>query len=958
MNSSRKLTRRKPLLWVGSIIGVLLLVIATLAIYIGTRSDEWWRDQLTTTLSQALGRTVEIQGDFRLNLGRRITTEVASLRISNPDWTDEKDMLRVGSLRLEFDLLSVLGDAFLIHRLELADIELGLVEDKDGKKNWSFVTEPDSLSESPSTRKSEKGIALPVGIEQLSLQRVRFSLNQADRKHPLTVQVDAITGSTSPEGKAVLDGSGKLNDLPFSLNALFEPSDTGLQVRPSKVVVGDYQATAEGHLFTKDQFRAELDVTGTGPDLSVITRLVNTIQLPAWPFQAKGRIDITSEDITLIGTSGTVGKHKVAVDGPIAFSSTGPLQLDVKGSGPSLHALLKGLGYDVIPARAAYQVEGKVEMANNRLVVKADHARLGSTEATATVSIPDLSTPTTLEVDVPKFTTSDTATTLALVGVKVELPKVLPANLSGKVKRTKSTTGLSKVRGSIGKTKINVNGTIGDPPEYHNTRLDLDISGSNFEEFLAHSVNKVIPFKIKGTVLQNKIGTQFENLQLQLADLDAKVHGRLGNWENLEGSELTISAEGPNTDTIAAILNRPIPEGAVKFDGHVRAIKNAFHIDRMHAQLGQSNLNGDLKLIQAKPPKLKGQVSSTYLDVALFQDKSKTEETPSKTTKETPVEDSTETRKKVSPQELRNQLFPDTPITLEVFDQIDLDLAIRFDKVINLWEFDPIHDLKANILLKGRALSVSDLEVSGIRGGDLRGNFALAQDKDLTRIDVDMQGKQLRFGLGAIPGQTLESYPPMDIEAKFTGAGNTYRELARSLKGRVKSVQGEGRVSNSTMGLLLSDVFYELFQAINPLAKSEPLTRLQCGVYIINLEKSKAEIQAVVIQTDKLTILSAGTIDLNTERIDVGFETRPRKGVGISASMLTNPYTKLGGSLTRPRLELDPTRASVATGAAVATAGLSFLYKGLWDRYFSARDPCGEALKKDAELQAEKARKP
>ena len=182
--------------------------------------------------------------------------------------------------------------------------------------------------------------------------------------------------------------------------------------------------------------------------------------------------------------------------------------------------------------------------------------------------------------------------------------------------------------------------------------------------------------------------------------------------------------------------------------------------------------------------------------------------------------------------------------------------------------------------------------------------------------------------------------------------------MARALKGRIKAVQGEGRVSNNTMGLLLSDVFYELFQAINPLAKTEPLTRLQCGVYIVNLHGGTAEIQALVIQTDKLTILSAGTIDLNTERINVGFETRPRKGVGISASMLTNPYTKLGGSLTKPKLELDPTRASIATGAAVATAGLSFLYKGLWDRYFSARDPCGEALKKDAELQTQKARQP
>ena len=67
------------------------------------------------------------------------------------------------------------------------------------------------------------------------------------------------------------------------------------------------------------------------------------------------------------------------------------------------------------------------------------------------------------------------------------------------------------------------------------------------------------------------------------------------------------------------------------------------------------------------------------------------------------------------------------------------------------------------------------------------------------------------------------------------------------------------------------------------------VTRLNCSVYIINLADGRAGIQAIVIQTDKLTIVSSGIIDLNTERINIGVETRPRKGVGISASMITNP---------------------------------------------------------------------
>ncbi|MDX1823382.1 MAG: AsmA family protein, partial [Thiohalomonadales bacterium] len=440
---SKKKLRTKLLLWFGSVIGILLLVIASFAIYIGTRSDEWWSDIISNQLSKTLGREVEIQGKFHLDIGRIITIEVSSIRVSNPDWSESPDMLRVGSLLLVFDPLSFFGDALLIQRLELADIDLALEETQDGKNNWTFAVEPEPSSETTSTSKPDKGIALPVGIEQLSLQHARISLKQPSRKQLTVLQVDNITGATSPDGKAVLDGSGQLNDQPMSLNVLLEPSDTGFHLRPSKLVVGGYKVTAEGHIATKEQFRAELNVTGKGPDLSVITRLANTIQLPAWPFQAKGKIDITAKDITLIGVSGTTGKNNVAVNGPIAFSASGPLKLDVKGSGPSLQAVLKGLGYDVIPASAPYEAEAKVEITNNQLVVIAKQARLGPTEAVATLNIPDLNTPTSLMVDVREVKTPNISATLALVGVKLKLPKVMPANFIGQIERSKHATKLS-----------------------------------------------------------------------------------------------------------------------------------------------------------------------------------------------------------------------------------------------------------------------------------------------------------------------------------------------------------------------------------------------------------------------------------------------------------------------------------------------------------------------------------
>jgi len=956
MNLSKKTFSTKLLLWFGLVIGILLLVIASLAIYVGTRSDEWWSDIVSSQLSKSTGREVEIQGKFHLDIGRIITIEVSSVRISNPAWSESPDMLRVGTLLLEFDPLSFLGDALLIQRLELADVELELVENQDGKNNWTFGTEPAPLKETTSAPEPDKGIALPVGIEQLSLQRARISLKQPSRKQPTVLQVDTITGATSPDGKGVLNGSGQLNDLPLSLNVMLEPSGTGLHVRPSKLVVGGYKVTAEGHVATKERFRAELNVTGEGPDLSVITRLANTIQLPAWPFQVKGKIDLTGKNITIVGATGTAGKHKVAVDGPIDFS--GSMQLNVKASGPSLHAVLKGLGYDVIPASAPYEAETKVEIANNQLTVIAKQAQLGPAKAAATLNIPDLNTPTTLMVDVREIKTTDISAALALVGVKLSLPRVMPANFVGQIERTEHSTRLSRVHGNIGKTKINMAGSIGDPPNFYKTRVNLDIQGPNLDHFLAKPVGKALPFHIKGAVLQDKQYTKFDNLQLKISNIEAKVHGQLGHWGSLKGTELVISAQAPDTDTLTAILHRSIPPGAIKFDGHVKTTGNAFHIDRMNAQLGRNNLSGDLKLIEGKPPLLKGRVHSTYLDFAMLQ-KEALDTGTNANTKDTPRNDQVQDGKGTSPQKQLSLLFPDTPIKLDALDHIDLDLAIQVGEVTNsLKALGSLYDISAKILLKGRDLSVSDFEVRGARGGKVKGNLALKGEAELTHLDVNLAGKQIRLGLAAAPGQDPATYPPTDIEAKFNGAGSTYHKLATSLNGRIRAVQGKGRINNSQALNMFSDTFTELFQTLNPFAKTEPTTGLNCAVYLVNLSGGKAEIQDFILQTDKLTIVSGGIIDLNSEKLDINFETRPREGLGISASTITNPYIKLGGSLRKPTIEINPQRAAITTGAAVATGGLWFLYKGIWDRYFSTQDPCGEALKRDAELQAEKAKKP
>ena len=152
-------------------------------------------------------------------------------------------------------------------------------------------------------------------------------------------------------------------------------------------------------------------------------------------------------------------------------------------------------------------------------------------------------------------------------------------------------------------------------------------------------------------------------------------------------------------------------------------------------------------------------------------------------------------------------------------------------------------------------------------------------------------------------------------------------------------------MDNQALDLVSADILLTLLSAFNPFAKEDAVTELQCGVAQVLFEDGLATLDPMALQSDKMTMLGKGKIDLGTEKLDLQWVTKPRKGIGLSASMITNPYIKLGGTLADPAIEVKPMEAVAQTGAAVATLGLSLVAKGMYDRVTAEKKVCEQALK-------------
>jgi hypothetical protein len=206
-----------------------------------------------------------------------------------------------------------------------------------------------------------------------------------------------------------------------------------------------------------------------------------------------------------------------------------------------------------------------------------------------------------------------------------------------------------------------------------------------------------------------------------------------------------------------------------------------------------------------------------------------------------------------------------------------------------------------------------------------------------------MQGRKLRFNFAGVKGDVAD-IPATDMTVRLVSRGDSLHKLAATANGEVIISQGAGRLPGGLLEKLSSDLLTQLLSALNPIAKSEPFTQWDCGVYRLDVVDGSANIAALYAQTKNIKVVGGGSIDFNTEKLNIEFNTKPRKGIGVSADMFVSPFVALKGTLAAPQIGLNQKGALLTSGTALATGGLSLLARAAADRAGGVTDDCQQHL--------------
>jgi hypothetical protein len=269
-------------------------------------------------------------------------------------------------------------------------------------------------------------------------------------------------------------------------------------------------------------------------------------------------------------------------------------------------------------------------------------------------------------------------------------------------------------------------------------------------------------------------------------------------------------------------------------------------------------------------------------------------------------------------------------------------------------------DVDSNITMDHGKL-IFDFRAAGVQEGTLRGEGNFVPGANGTAdLNLKIDLANVRASL-ASEGLSPTDVPPLGLAMNIKIHGSSPRQMAAGANGQLLLTQGAGKTKSGLISAYGGGVLSQLSEKLNPFAKDDPFMTLDCTIARADIVNGQVTVKPVVIQTEKVTITADGKIDLHTEKLLIDFNTRPRKGIGVSPGMFTNPLIRLEGTLVSPRIGMGA--KGVASGAlAVATGGATVIAGGAVDRMQGEQDVCAKTLEeaknpaaaKDAEKDAEK----
>jgi len=880
-------------------------------------------------VSQQMNRPFAIDGPLTVKLVPDISVQAGQVRIGNAKWSTTPQMLQVGRVATRIDLLSLFSGPAVVRSLELSDVTVVLERNGKGENNWTFGDPNAPMQRGPP---DDAGFQkFPIVFEHAALSNLRLTYRVAGQKDRLA-QIESLTVEPGSDDLLAVVGKGSVDEYPATLSGELGPLQalvSGRDIRMSiQASLGKLNVVAKGAVGRLYPLAgADLKLTVDNPDFGTMLQKLRLPQFARGPIH----LDASLKDAggrTGIDVSAKADDLTLKVNGTVAALALRELDLNFTLEALDAARLATLFDIDGVPA-GKLDASGEVALSRAkdeprgqsiRLAIKAslNELRVDAKGAIAQLD-PLQGANVTLVIDDP-----DSAALLR----QLQLPAVaqgplhIDASMSSDGKRT--TLDVQTKAGDITASVSGSLATLGlrdadlqfraEAPDAARLGAAFDVAGV-----------PAAKVEVAGHVVATGMDLKLEGVTAKLGGTEARIDGTIpANREHPTTLHFDVSAQS------LAELKATLPALPLKVSGELTRGPERIELANLVARLGKTDLQGKVMVHGGAHRRLEADVTAPLLDLTPLLGKAASQ-----------PDQSNPQPKPQAQQHTKKYLIPESPLPVAKLQGLDAKVNFKAG------------ELRADrLLLKNvdALVSVSDgklqaqARAGGGYGGSLEGSASVVPSSgDTVALKVNLKLQDLRAGLAGGDGVAPAEVPPTSLLADITASGATQRQMASSANGSVLFSLGSGRSRNDALAMVGTGVIGQLFAKLNPFAKEDKFTVVDCSVVRLDMVNGKTTLQPVLFQTGKVTVTAQGSIDLGTEALEVDFNTRPRKGIGISPGMFTNPFLEVRGTLANPTVGVGA--KGVTSGAlAAATGGVSVIAKGAVDRVKGEADLCGSTL--------------
>ncbi|MGI9272289.1 MAG: AsmA-like C-terminal region-containing protein [Woeseiaceae bacterium] len=708
--------------------------------------------------------------------------------------------------------------------------------------------------------------------------------------------------------------------VPFLVSGDLDRQGARLQLKATRAELGENVVAIEGWTDTgRGASNLDLTINAVGPDFSVFAPFISLTGIPTEQFNIDGRIEKSGTDWRFTNVEAVVGENRVAANG--AIESGQNTEVEFSAAGPDISFLQAMTGAEGLPEKP-FDVMARIKPARDGISIEEASGSIGENQIGVTGIVS-----TAAGLDGTRLAIEASGPALQHIAPLTGVP-FLPDGqfeFSGQVELAVDQVLVSDMSASVGDVQLTASAEVG--LRRNAGAFDVRVAANGPDASALAKIDALQPFSGEPFSLNAHIARGggenellFEESDFRIGEVELLANGTLSMEPRSNDSDLRFSLSGPDMDQFGQAIGTTIfVARPFDIDGQFTGTPSGFAVRDFTASIGENDINGVFEMDLREKPRLTGTLTSTFLDLS-----ARLEE----------LEDDAAETESVSTDGF---LFSDEPLDGEQLQAADIEIDLKIDRLRT--RVLDVSDFHVGINLLDGALQMDPVAFREEKGR-VEAQIHISPSGGNYVLDAAMNMQDMHLGLLATREQDRNSLPPLSGQLTLRGEGNSLHELMASSDGLLSMRQGKGQILDLGADRIFGDMLLRIIRTLNPLKQEQKYREFDCGIYDVDIVAGVATIEDVAIQTATMTVVVAGNVEFENEKIDLVIRAKPREGLGISLGGVANSFLKLGGTLKEPVLQIDPSGSIVAGGAAVATGGLSLLAKGLFDRVSASADIC------------------